>query len=251
MTVDNFEFWKNIVFRTKVYYNNYDNFIDSDGVITEHSGMISDLRINEGKPPIPIGEFSMSIWNISLCKLLNVNIFKLISDLKLEETYRELDDLIKYNSVYERIINSNKLIIIHSIVLKQDYRKRELTDEFFEIIYRNYYDENTIILALVKPFQKNAGLYNYLMDVQTIKVNNSIKNPNDFIKYPASTYYSLNSFLDKKDHELNKYKLFSIAAKNGFSRINESNLFEYSPNKTIDRLLQKHKKINSLWKILN
>jgi hypothetical protein len=246
MTANKFEFWKNVVFRTKSYYNNYDNFIDGDNIITEQSGMISDLRINERKPPIPIGEFSISIWNISLSKLLNLNIKNLIHELKSEETYQELDDLIKYNSVYDRIINCSKLIIIHSLILKQDYRKKELTEEFFEIIYRNYYDGNTIILALVKPFQKNVGLYNYLMDTKTVEVKNNLKNPNDFVIYPASTYYSLNSFLDKNDHELNEYKLFSIAAKNGFCRINESNLFEYSPNKTIDRLFQKHKKINSL-----
>jgi hypothetical protein len=59
----------------------------------------------------------------------------------------------------------------------------------------------------------------------------------------------LNSFhLEKQDTEKNEYKLFSVAAKCGFTRIGESYLFQYSPEKTIERMIEKREyklKLNS------
>ena len=45
--------------------------------------------------------------------------------------------------------------------------------------------------------------------------------------------------MNKRDVELNEYKLFSVASKCGFSRLDNSHLFQFSPDKIIERMLEK------------
>ena len=65
-------------------------------------------------------------------------------------------------------------------------------------------------------------------------------------KTPAYEYYSLNELHDKEDVEFNEYKLFAIADRCGFTRLGESRLFLFNPDKTVVRMLMKMKKIKQL-----
>jgi hypothetical protein len=49
------------------------------------------------------------------------------------------------------------------------------------------------------------------------------------------------NLIKKEDKEMDDYKLFAVAVNSGFSRINDSHLFLFNPEKTIQRLLNKSK----------
>src|ERR1035437_2613914 len=202
MYIKNWNIWDNLTFKTIQYNKNFDMVNNNESFITEYCGTISEIRIGDYKPPIIVGEYTISLWNIELGKKFNADFNKLINEHHVEDIYNELLKITKNKDI--DIINYNKIAFITTLVIHPDYRKHEITEEFIEFIYRNFYAENNAIIALIKPFQK-------------------------------------------KDTEINEYKLFSIAAKCGFSRINDSYLFIYSPEKTFERMLKKkehYKKIN-------
>lgn len=150
---DNIKLWNDITFKTVCYQKNHDFINDNDNIITECDGEILKLRIEEKNKPELIGEYNFSIWNIKLCKDLNISINELINFYDFEDSYGELKKELNNKSI--SLNNYERFIIIHSLILKEEYRKKDVTKEFMEMIYRNYYSNNTLILGLVKPIQYN------------------------------------------------------------------------------------------------
>lgn len=228
--------WSNITFKTQNYRKNYDIININENFITECDGTISELRIDERKPPRPIGEYGFSIWNIELGDKFNVNFNKLFKEHAYEDTYGELINLIKKNEI--NINDYKKIVLIHTLVIHKDYRKHGITEEFTEMLYRDYYSDDIAIIILVKPFQDNQIDADFYLNHKRVLVRDTLK-VNDAIGIPAVKYYSLNELMKNDDSEIIEYKLFTIANRCGFNRINDSHLFIYTPDKTIDRMKSK------------
>jgi hypothetical protein len=233
--------WSNITFKTQGYRKNFDLVTDNENIITEYEGTISEIRLKEQKPPIVVGEYGFSVWNIVLGKKFGVNINELIEKHHIENTYAELIEVVRKKDF---IINEyKKVVLIHTFILKKDYRKRGITQEFVEMLYRDFYCENIAIVALVKPFQDNPIDSDYYFNRKSVQVKESFK-ITEGISVPAIVYYSLQELIENKDKEMTEYKLFSVASKCGFNRIDDSFLFLLSPEKTIERMEEKHQYIN-------
>jgi hypothetical protein len=234
--------WKllvDITFKTQSYRRNFDLVNENESFITECDGTISHIRLSEHKSPVQVGEYGISIWNIGMGMNFGVDFYKLLSKHQIEATYSELNSIIE-NNLFD-FKKYDKVILIHSFILREDYRKRGITEEFVELVYRDFYDKRNIIIALVKPFQDNPIDADYFFHNKIISVRDDGSNKVD--KIPAVEYYSLNNLLIKKDTEMNEYKLFSVATKCGFVRIDDSHLFMLSPEKTIERMKEKQKNI--------
>jgi hypothetical protein len=166
--------WKiltDITFKTQLYRKNFDIINEDDNFITECDGTISHLQIEEQKHPIHIGEYGFSVWNIALGNQLKVNFKKLIKSLGFEPSYFELYREIKGGL---NLNNYDKIVIIHTLVLHPDYRKHGIVEEFVEMLYRDFYNNNTAIFALVKPFQDNPIDMDYYMNQKTITIKENL-----------------------------------------------------------------------------
>jgi hypothetical protein len=230
--------WNNITFKTQGYRKNFDMINVNENFITEYDGTITEIRINNRKPPRPIGEYGFSVWNIGLGKRFAVDFNKLIKEHSFENTYAELIRVIKKKEI--DIKEYKKIVLVHTFILHKDYRKHGIVEEFVEMLYRDFYCEGVAIIMLVKPFQDNPIDADFYFNRKQLVIRDSL----DFSKsttVSATEYYSLNELIEKKDTELNEYKLFAIANRCGFQRINESYLFLFSPEKTEARLLEKQK----------
>lgn len=231
----------NVTFKTQSYRKNFDFVSENENFITEHDGVISEVRIAERKPPLIIGEYGFSVWNIGLGMKFGADFNKLINEYQIENAYSELISLQKNKSF--DIKKYKKVIIVHSLILRSDYRKRGITEEFTEFLYREFYDENNVIIALVKPFQNNPIDADYYSKRKSVPVRENLRALQDVVDVPAIEYYSLNNLMNKNDTELNEYKLFGVATNCGFKRIDDSHLFLFSPEKTIGRILEKQNKM--------
>jgi len=132
-----------------------------------------------------------------------------------------------------------KIMFISNLILKPDYRKREISEEFIEFIYRDYYNEDTAIIALVKPIQNNVIDFDFYMNHRNVEIFQSTRKKDGVNVVSGKEYYSLNDLSKKDDGEMNEYKLFSLAVRLGFSRISDSHLFLYTPDATIKRMFMK------------
>lgn len=224
-----------VTFKTQVYQKNF-NFLGIDNIISENDGIITRLRTEENKPPIIIGEFGFSSWNINVAKIYDINIDQVILDYSKENSYGELLHLRKNGSI--DFHNINRLYILHSFILHEDYRKYEITEELFEMFYRVFLSENDMLLALVMPFQYNKVDFDYYYKNKKVLNLTSIK-PRKQTEHSASDYYSLNNFLDNNDYESDSYRLFALASRCGLIRIGDGHLFKFTPDKTIERLKNK------------
>lgn len=230
MDYKNWGLWNNITFNTHGYRKNFDILNTNENIITEYDGTISELKIAEQKSPTIIGEYRFSVWNLSLGRQVNANISELINKYRNEDGYSELIHAISNDNI--NLKNINKLIIIHSLILHKNYRKHELTEEFFEAFHHDYYDENTLILGLFKPFQKNTFDSDYYLKQKVFNLDNDSA-------VNGLEYYSLTDFLNKNDNEFNEYKLFALANRCGFKRIDDTYLFIYNPNQILMRMREK------------
>lgn len=233
MNEEEFKLWDDITFKTTSYTKNFDFILPNEQFITEYDGEISKLRIDENKPPELIGEFGISTWNIGLANSLDVDLLPLIKTYAVDiDSYKEVHDLITSKQI--NLNTTNKLVIIQHLIVRDDYRKHKITEEFVEFLYRTYYDPNTTkIVSMVKPIQYDEMNYDFYFNKKSLKNTKT----NKIMK--ASTYYGLDKFLKKDDRELNEYKLFSMASKCGFSRVGYSYIFEFKPNKIVKRLKEK------------
>jgi hypothetical protein len=228
--------WNNITFKTQGYRKNFDLVNDNENIITEYEGTVSEIRIQEDKPPLIIGEYGFSVWNIGLGKKLGVNFDKLIKEHAVENTYGELIDVIKKKDL--NIDEYSKLVLVHTFVVRKDYRKRGITEEMVEMLYRDFHSDDVAIIALVKPFQNNPIDADFYSKRKSVVVRERLKMAGT--KVPAMEYYSLDELLKYTDTELIEYKLFSIASRCGFRRIDSSFLFILSPEKVLNRIEEKH-----------
>jgi hypothetical protein len=244
MNKENGIIWDNLTFKTINYCKNFDLVNDNENIITEHAGTISEIRIVEHKPPIIAGEFGLSVWNIELGKKFNVNFNKLIEEHKFELMYSELMKIIQNKNI--DIEKFDKLILVNNLMLHPNYRKHGVTEEFVEYLHRVFYAKNDAIIALVMPFQNNPVDADFYFNQQTVEIRHSLQKTHEFETIPAHIYYSLNEFQKKTDKELNEYKLFSVATKCGFNRLDNSYLFIYSPEKIFQRMLKKREKIKKV-----
>lgn len=243
MNKENWTLWSNITFKTQSYRKNFDLINQNENFITEYEGTISEIRIDKHLPPRQIGEYCFSIWNIGLGDEFGVDFDKLIKDHELEDTYNELINVIKKNKI--NVNDYKKILLIHNFVLNDDYRKQEISDEFIEMIYRDYYSDDIAIIMLVKPFQDNLTDADHYLNYRRVIIKNSL-NVEDDTNVSAMDYYSLLELTNKTDTELNEYKLFAIANRCGFQRINESYLFLFSPEKIDERLTLKQKYLQKI-----
>ena len=227
--------WNNITFKTQGYRKNFDIVNTNENFITEYDGTISEIRFEKRKLPRPVGEYGFSVWNIGLGKKFAVNFDKLIKEHALEDTYSELVRVIKKKEI--DVKNYKKIVLVHTFVLNKDYRKRGITEEFVEMLYRDFYDEDVAIIMLVKPFQNNLIDAEFYFNHKHILVREGLRTAG--VAVPAPEYYSLNELLEKTDTEINEYKLFAVAHRCGFQRINESYLFQFTPEKIEDRMSEK------------
>lgn len=216
---------KNITFKSTSYIRNYDFFNNGDNVIIETDGSILLTNINAKVKSTLIGEYSTSLWNLDLMRLMGNDINNLLV---------ETEGQIIYDQFNECIINKNidlndydRILFIHTVVIHSNYRKKGVFFEFIESIYRTYYTNKTLILILAKPFQNNDMDEDYYRLRKEVVVDNK--------PISALKYYSLNQYYDKTDTELNEYKLYNIVNKCGFDRLSNTNLFKLN----IDRFLTK------------
>lgn len=225
--------WNNLTFKTQSYRKNYDIINLNENFITECDGIISQIRLDERKPPRTVGEYGLSIWNIELGNKFKVNFKKLIKEHSSENTYDELIDVIK--SKHININDYKKIVLVHNLIINKDYRNRGVTEEFTEMLYRDYYGDDVAIIFLVKPFQDNPIDADYYINHKQVSVRETLKSKDNII-VPATEYYSLNELMLDDDSEMVEYKLFAIANRCGFNRINNSYLFIFTPDKTIERM---------------
>jgi len=237
MDAIDWKLWNNITFKTQAYRKNFDLVNENENIITEYDGTISEIRIEEQLPPLIIGEYGFSVWNIELGKKFGVNFDKLINEHAIENTYGELVRVIKQKDI--NIDQYKKLVLVHTFVLHKDYRKRGMTEELVEMLYRDFYSEDVAVIVLVKPFQNNAIDADFYFKHRFVPVRNVLRSK-EILKVPAFEYYSMKELIENKDTELIEYKLFAIASKCGFRRIDESFLFILFPEKVVERMEAKH-----------
>lgn len=234
----NIRFLSQLTFKTTSYRKNFDFITPDENIITEYEGNVTMLRIKDRRLPLLVGEYGFSVWNIKLASMLNFNILRLLKLYHDDSTYDELYKIIQMG-LFD-IHKYKKIVLLHSLVIRPDFRKKNITEEYIESIYRDFYDDDVAILALVKPFQNNENDRDYYYNHKEIMFKKTGDDDNITQKIQASEYYQLNDFEDKNDVEINEYKLFSVASRCGFNRIGETYLFEFIPDKTKERLLKKY-----------
>lgn len=234
----NIRFLSNLTFKTTTYRKNFDLIVADENIITEYEGNVSMLRIRDRKLPLLIGEYGFSVWNIKLARMLEYDILKLLKAYHDDGSYDELMKIVKMG-LFD-MSKYKKIVILHSLVIHPEFRKKNITEEYIETIYRDYYDDDVAILALVRPFQNNKNDREYYYSHKFISLKKVVDESDVVEKMSASDYYSLNNFEDNKDTEINEYKLFSVAARCGFNRIGDTYMFEFIPDKIKKRLLRKN-----------
>ena len=143
MEVFELDLLNRLSFKTKIYRKNFDLINNDDNFISECDGKISEMRALEMKPPLIIGEYHLSVWNFGLAKEFNVDLNKLMFNYSSYDTYSELIREIKNGDL--NINDFNKILFIHTLILNKKYRKRGVTEEFIEMLYRDFYDDKTLI----------------------------------------------------------------------------------------------------------
>ena len=232
-------------FKTTSYKKNFDLVIKNDCFISEHVGIISEIRIDKNEMPIIAGEFSYSVIDIDLANRHGVNILNLVESHNQQHSFSQLEDVIKNGTFIHN--DSKKIILLHTVVINQDYRGLGIMLELMETIYRDYSDAKHTIIALVKPIQDNHMDFQYHRYHNIIKIRTDISDFDSVITMSGYDYYGLNKFEndDETDTELNEYKLFAVAAKCGFERIDDSYLFILDTNiinNIITKKLRQHTK---------
>jgi len=227
--------WNNITFKTQGYHKNFDVINTNEKFISEYDGTVSEIRVEKRKPPRQIGEYGFSILNIGLGKDYSVDFNKLVKEHAFEYSYKELVNMINKGEIY--IEDYKKIILVHTFIINKEYRKRGVSEEFIEMLFRDFYGEDVAIIMLVMPFQDNLIDADFYFNRKHVLVKEEIRGAE--IAVPASEYYLLDELTAKEDTEINEYKLFAVANRCGFQRINESHLFIYKPGKTTKRIKEK------------
>ncbi len=224
-----------ITFKTTIYHKNYDIVIKNDNIVSEYTGEISEVRYRMDKPPFIAGEFGISVCNIELAKILDIDFMEVLSEHTNEDIYYELIAETNFN-----IENFKKIVLVSHFILHPDYRKHNLFQEFTEYLYRHFYADGVAIIVLAKPIQDNEIDFEYYLHEKSVE---QVLNRYHDIEYvPARIYYSLDDLLTKNDRETNEYKLFAVVARCGFVRINDTHLFKFIPDVILAQMQEKRLK---------
>lgn len=243
---EQYKLWDDLTFKTTTYRKNFDVLIDGENIITEHIGTISKIQMFERKPPIILGDYGFTSLNIKIARDLKINVAELVEEFNPQLAYEQLETIMKYNSF--NIYNYDKVIIIQNLVIGKEYRKMGVVEEFIEMLYREYYNEKTAIIALVLPFQYNPFDFEYYNKYKTIPQKDEIGKDIPSTEVLAMKHFSLDKLVEEKDdRETNEYKLFAVADRCGFTRIGDTYLFMYNPEKTQKRLMEKWSYIKKLY----
>lgn len=236
MDTKKLELWEKITFKTEGYRKNNGFLNNDESIVTEYDGTITEVRLSTRKPPLTVGEYGFSVWNLKVARELNINVFELINEHSFETSYKQLKKIIKLNGL--ELDEYDKLVLVHTFIINQEYRKYDLSEEFTEMLYLDYYDDKTAIIALVMPFQDNDIDADHYLNKKLIPIRENF-DPNDAIFISAREYYSLDDLIKKDDTEMNEYKLFAVASRCGFSRILESHLFLLDTDIALERMKKK------------
>lgn len=236
--VRNYELWERLTFKTTNYGKNFDLISDNDSFISECDGDISEVRIDEDKPSFIVGEYCFSIWNLGLAREFGVDLLSIIDDDFTESAYTEIYDLINNKEI--DLSKTDKLIIIHTMILHPKYKNKGVFDEFIEYIYSKYYwGGNNKLLALVKPVQTNEIDLDYYQKKKNIEIKQKLTKDSPVVIMHANEYYGIDELLKKDDDEHNEYKLYAHACKSGFNRIGDTHIFEFKPEHIRFRMEEK------------
>lgn len=237
MNTENWKLWDSITFKTVSYRKNFDLINDNENIITEYEGTVSEVRIEEHKPPILIGEYLFSVWNLELGRMFNVDFSELLKAHHFENIYDEFLRLVQNKQF--NLNKHKKILFISTLILKPNYRKHEISEEFIEFMYRDYHDDDVAIIALAMPIQKNKIDFDFYLNHRNVEIFQSARKKDGINVVSGKEYYSLNDLLKNEDDEMNEYKLFSLMKRLGFNRLSDSHLFIYSPDATIERMREK------------
>ena len=244
MNLEEYKLWNHLTFRTLSYKRNFDLININECFITEHTGTISEINIVDSLPPTIVGEYGYSVWDIGLANKFNVDVTKLIKKYRFEDTYSELLRLKKEKSF--DFTKVNKLILIHNLVIHPKYKKRGVTDELIENFYREFHDDQNAIIALIKPLQDNEIDNEHFYNKNIIRIKQDLLDPNSYTDIKACEYYSLDDLKLKTDTETNELKLYALASKIGFTRIDDSYLFILLTNHVMNRMKTKLNDISEI-----
>lgn len=234
--LDNFNIHNGLSFKVKSYGRNYDFFTLYDSFFKYDEGVISLSRNEINKQPKVIGEFSITKWNFELADKLNIDLCEFIK-LEKEDSY---SDFIKLMD--SEMINLNEysnVVLVNSLIVQENYRKHGISGEFFEYLYRTYYNNNTLVLVLVKPLQSVVSDYLYYLNEKIVKIKPNVEK-SETIEIPAFEYYGVNNLSKFDDTEMNDYKLFNVGVKGGLSRIGDTYLFKINEDAMLNRILYKY-----------
>jgi hypothetical protein len=215
------EIIKDITFKSLSYRKNFNLSFKDEHLITNYLGTITLLQIVEKKPPLLIGEYSFSTIDLKVAKFLDVDIFESLKTLSTIGPYNQLYDvLLGYG---DEIYNYNKIIVLETLILRKEFRKKEISEEFIESVYRDVYGNDCIMFGFFVPIQYNDLNSDYFLKERVVKLKNDLGDGSDFKYVETAKYYSLNEFLiDGVDKEYSEYKIFSIATRLGFIRTNDN-----------------------------
>ena len=237
---DNMKLWHMLKFKDNAHLSNFDILTENDNLIVEHTGEIIKLRFLEDKPPLPIGDFSYSIWNFKFDKMINNNLLSIMKDYMGNENHPYVDLYRILSDKTLNIQNIDRLIVIHTLILHEDYRKKNIPEEFVEFIYKQFNNDKDIVICNTTPIQHNFEDFDYYNNFKSIEIKNSLNLPATIIK--AKDYYKINE-LASDDDEIDLYKVYGVASRCGFNRIEETNLFILNTNRVLNRMLHKHNTI--------
>lgn len=242
--VPNLKVLENLAFKTKLCHRNFDMISINESFTTDLEGSITLVRIEENLPPLQIGEFYINVFNFDIARTFNVDLLPLIYGHNKEGSYVDFIDLIKTSSKKSLIDldTVNKIYYVNNFIIRPEFKKLGVVEEFAEFLYKNFYNVNNEILLLVKPFQSIKDDYKYFTTERWVENRMNLQSPDTEITL-ARDYYKLNKLLDYNDDlELNTYKLFAVASKCGFVRtIDDSFIFRFEPGKIIKRIKTKLK----------
>lgn len=215
-----------------------DVYIESFG--DYYDGFIYDEN-DESKPRNPIGQFAILEYNNILASYFDVKIPDIIDgNIDILKEFHEY-----YTSNYDKIKEKyERVYLVYPLILKEEYKKHNITQEFVNYIFKSHYSINNLILFLVSPIQSNKENYNIIKDYGEVEIiENLDSEKTKWVK--TVDYYEMEKLKNKYDDmEYSTYKLYSLANKCGLKRIDNTNLFFLSEKSIIEKIsenLQKNK----------
>jgi hypothetical protein len=165
-----------IVFNCNSKHRNYDANHCNDGVLTTYSGFVEQLRFNENKMPIKIGEFLYHDLNLLWGRTI-------YGDNYVEDFFVNHIDFFKKSpiiSLFHETFdywNYDRLIVLDYFLQKQDINDFSLLDEYVKFVVKKHHNSSVAILFVPEPNQ----IYDLFMLYKNVKINSRL----------ASEYYNV------------------------------------------------------------